>query len=88
MKKVLYKTNQNDPTIRAYKEAVEKGKNNYHIIPKGNQWIVKKAGVDVPSQVFGSQQEASNYAKSAALNQGTAVFIHDLDGRIKERTDY
>lgn len=26
MKKVLYKTNQNNPVVRAYKEAVEKGK--------------------------------------------------------------
>lgn len=88
MNKILYKTNQNHPQIREYKEAVEKGKQNYHVLAKGNEWIVKRAGASKASQVFGTQSEASDYAKSVSQNQGTALFIHGADGRITDRRDY
>lgn len=88
MKKIPYKTNQNHPKIREYREAVEKGKQNQHVLPRGNDWIVKRAGAEKASQVFGTQREASEHAHSIARNQGTAVFIHGTDGRIRERKDY
>lgn len=88
MKKIAYKTNQNHPVIKAYRDAVEKGMNNQHVVPRGNDWIVKRAGSDRASQIFPTQSEASEYARSVAQNQGTAVFIHGRDGRIKDRRDY
>ncbi len=88
MNKILYKTDQNHPQIKEYKEAVEKGEQNYHVLPRGNEWIVKRAGSSKPSQVFGTQSEAADYAKSISQNQGTALFIHGSDGRIVERKDF
>ena len=88
MNKILYKTNQNNPQIREYKEAIEKGKQNYHVLSRDKEWIVKKAGSSKPTQVFGTQNEATNFAKSVSQNQGTALFIHGADGRIIDRKDY
>lgn len=88
MNKIQYKTNQNHPQIKEYREAVEKGKQSYHVLAKGNEWIVKRAGASRPSQVFDTQGKATDYAKSVSQNQGTAVFIHGADGRIIDRRDY
>ena len=88
MKKIPYKTNQKNPSILAYKEAVEKGMKNQHVLPKENEWAVKRADSDKPSKVFVTQNEATEYASSIAQNQGTAVFVHRSDGTIQERRDY
>ena len=88
MNKVLYKTNQNNPQIKEYREAVEKGKQNYHVLSRDNEWIVKKAGSSKPTQIFSTQNEATSFAKSVSQSQGTALFIHGVDGRIIDRKDY
>lgn len=87
MKKIPYKTDQNNPAIRAYKDAVEKGKKDQHVLPRGDGWIVKSLLSDTMSQTFGTQQDAAKYAESIA-NQGSAVFVHGTDGRIENRKDY
>lgn len=88
MKKIIYKTNQNDPQIRAYKEAVEKGRQDHHVVYKEDSWVVIKGGAQRPIDTFGTQQEAVEKAKSIAQTQGTAVFIHGVDGRIRETESY
>lgn len=88
MKKTLYKTNQNNPAVKAYKEAVKKGMENQHVLPKGDEWVVKRAGDEKATKSFGTQTEAAKFATSIAENQGTAVFIHGTDGRIRDRRDY
>ncbi len=88
MKRIQYKTNQNNPQIKAYREAVEKGKENHHVIPRRGEWIVKKAGATRASQIFSTQKEAATYGKSVAKNQGTALFIHGSNGRIRERIEH
>lgn len=88
MNKILYKTDQNHPQIKEYKEAVKRGEQNYHVLPRGSEWIVKRAGSPKPSQVFGTQSEAADYAESISQNQGTALFIHGADGRIVDRKNY
>lgn len=88
MNKILYKTDQNNPQIKEYREAVERGKQNYHVLSRGNEWVVKRAGSSRPTQVFGTQNEATNFANSVSQSQGTALFIHGADGRIVDRKDY
>jgi hypothetical protein len=87
MQKIPLKTDQNNPFILAYKEAVEKGKKDQHVLPRNNGWIVKNLLSEHTSQVFTTQQEAAKYAKSIA-SQGTAVYIHNADGRISDRIYY
>lgn len=88
MKKIIYKTNQDDPQIRAYKEAVEKGRQDHHVVYKEDSWVVTQGGAQRPIDTFGTQQEAIAKAKSIAQAQGTAVFIHGVDGRIRETESY
>lgn len=85
MNKILYKTNQNHPQIKEYKQAVERGKQSYHVLLRDDRWVVKQAGSTRISQVFGTQSEATEYAKSLSKSLGTAVFIHGADGTIRER---
>lgn len=87
MQKIPYKTDQNNPAIRAYSEAVEKGKKNQHVVPYGDKWAVTDLASGKAMQVFIDESGAIEYAQSHAA-QGTAVFIHGSDGRIKERKDY
>jgi hypothetical protein len=87
MKKIPYKTDQNHPVIRAYKDAVEQGKRNQHVLPQENGWVVKHLGSEKISTIFPSQEKAAQYAQSHAIAD-TAVFIHGSDGRIQHRKDY
>ncbi len=87
MNKIPYNTDQSNPAIQAYKEAVEKGKKDQHVLPRGNGWIVKELLSEEASTTFGTQQEAVKYAESNA-NQGTAIFIHASNGLIATRKDY
>ncbi len=87
MNKILYKTDQNNPTVRAYKEAVEKGKKDQHILPQEDGWVAKNLLSGISSQTFGTRSEAMTYAKST-INSGASIFIHGVDGRIVDRKDY
>ncbi|OGK19031.1 hypothetical protein A3D80_03590 [Candidatus Roizmanbacteria bacterium RIFCSPHIGHO2_02_FULL_40_13b] len=66
---------------------MEKGKKNQHVLPYGKEWAVANLVSKKVDLTFHNQQEAIEYARSNAT-QGTAVFIHNADGRIKERIDY
>lgn len=88
MKKIPYQTDQNNPAIQAYKEAVEKGKKDQHVLPRENGWIVKNLLSEKVSSLFNTQEEATHYAESIARIQGTAVFIHGSDGRIRDVRSY
>lgn len=88
MKKTILKTNQNDPQIKAYKEAVEKGKKSQHVVPNNGGWAIISGAEEKYGATFGTQQEAIEKAKSMARNAGTAVYIHRADGRIRETESY
>lgn len=89
MRKVVYKnTSQNHPQVKAYKEAVQKGQNSHHILPKNGSWIVKRAGSHRITKAFDTQLEAKQFGEDIAKNQGTSLFIHGRDGRINDRKDF
>lgn len=87
MHKIPYSTDQNNPQIRAYNEAVEKGKKNQHVLPYGKQWAVTNLISSKARYVSNDSNEAIRYAEANAT-QGTAIFIHGADGRIKKRIDF
>lgn len=74
-----------NPQIRAYELAVEKGLKSQYVLPRNGEWIVKKPTTKSPSRVFSTQREAISFAKEVAQSQGTAVFVHNRTGSIQER---
>jgi len=87
MQKIQYKTDQKNPIIQAYREAVEKGKKDQHILPRENGWIIKNLFTEEESQTFGTQQQAIQHAETHVTG-GTTIFIHGQNGLIVERKDY
>ena len=88
MQKMRYKTDQNNPQVRAYKDALERGRRNHHVLQRNGEWVVKKAGSQVVSRVFSTQEEAVTYGDFVARSAGTALFIHGNDGKITDRKDF
>lgn len=63
-------------------------KQGQHVVPSGGKWSVRRAGASRASGTFNTQNEAIERAREIARNQGTELFIHGRDGRIRERNSY
>ncbi|CDZ49014.1 DUF2188 domain-containing protein [Neorhizobium galegae] len=63
-------------------------KKGQHVVPNGDKWSVRRAGASRASGTFGTQQEAIEKARDLAQSQGTELYIHGRDGRIRERNSY
>lgn len=63
-------------------------KRSQHVVPSGDGWAVRKAGSSRATERFDTQRAAAEAATRFAKNQGTEVFIHGEDGRIRERNSY
>lgn len=60
-----------------------------HVVPaKDGKWRVRKAGSSRASGIYDTQSEAIDNARRIAQNQRTELYIHGLDGRIRERSTY
>ncbi len=59
-----------------------------HVVPRGNQWAVRKAGAERVTRRFATQREAIVVARRIASKQGSEVFIHGSDGRIRQRDSH
>lgn len=63
-------------------------KRNQHVVPRQDGWAVKPAGGSRASVIVPTQQEAIDRGREIARNQGTELFIHDREGRIRERDSH
>ena len=61
---------------------------NQHVVPHPDGWAVKPEGGQRSSSVHGTQRQAIDRAREIAENQGTELFIHGRDGRIRERDSH
>ena len=63
-------------------------KKGQHVVPSGGRWSVRSAGAKRASGTFKTQQEAINMARDKARRDGTELYIHGRDGRIRERSSF
>ena len=63
-------------------------KGDQHVVPHGDKWAVKSAGSRLASSVHDTQREAISRAREVARNQGTELFVHGRNGRIRARNSY
>jgi hypothetical protein len=59
-----------------------------HVVPEGGRWSVRRAGSTRASATFDTQEEAIIKARGLARAQGTELYIHGRDGRIRARDSY
>ena len=64
------------------------GKNSQHVAPRGSKWTVRRTGAARASGVFDTQSEAIARARDIARSQGSELYIHGRDGRIRDRSSY
>ena len=64
------------------------GNKAQHVVPNGAKWSVRKAGSSRATGTFDTQGDAIKEGRKIARNQGTELFIHGRDGRIRERDSY
>lgn len=59
-----------------------------HVVLRGNRWAVRSTGSQRASGLYDTQTEAITVARERARSQGTELFIHGEDGRIRLRDSY
>lgn len=59
-----------------------------HVVPRDGKWSVRRTGSDRVTRTYTTQREAIDAARKIAQNQGTELYIHGRDGRIRERDSY
>ena len=64
------------------------GRRAQHVVPRDGKWAVRKTGSDRVTRRFDTQREAIEAARELAKKQGTELYIHGKDGRIRERDSY
>ena len=56
-----------------------------HVAPRDGKWAVRKGGAERVTRRYDTQREAIDAAREIARKQRTEVYVHDRDGRIRER---
>lgn len=60
-------------------------KRDRHVVPHKGGWAVRGAGSRRASSVHDTQQQAIDAGRRTARTQGSELYIHGRDGRIRER---
>ncbi len=63
-------------------------KKSQHVVPRDCGWAVRASGAARVSARFATQEEAIALGRERAQSQGTELYIHGTDGRIRERVSY
>ncbi len=63
-------------------------KKNQHVVLHQQGWAVRGAGSERATSIHQTQRDAIDAGRSIARNQGSELFIHGENGRIRERNTY
>lgn len=63
-------------------------KKNQHVVPRGDQWIVKGEKNHKATKIVDTQSEAIKRAREIAINQKSEVVIHRPNGQIRDKDSY
>lgn len=63
-------------------------KKDYHVVPSGDQWSVKREGSKRASSVHDTQREALEAGKKLAQNNQTELVVHGRDGKIRDSDSF
>jgi hypothetical protein len=63
-------------------------KGDIHVVPSESGWRVEVAADGRARSVHRTQREAAEAAREIARRNKRELFIHDRDGRIRERNTY
>lgn len=61
---------------------------NQHVVPTNGRWGIRGEGNTRLTQTFDTQRQAYERAREIAINQQSELFIHNRQGRIRERNSY
>lgn len=61
---------------------------NIHVVPKGENWAVRKENSQRVTKVTSTQKEAIQVAKEIAKESKSELLIHGKNGQIRERNSY
>lgn len=59
-----------------------------HVVTRNGKWAIRRSGSDKATKIFDTQKEAIVQGRRIARNQGTELYIHGRDGRIRDRDSY
>ncbi len=64
-------------------------KKEQHVVANtAGGWSVRTSGADRATRAFTKQGDAVKYARNVAKVQGSTLFVHTKDGRIREMDNY
>lgn len=62
---------------------------SHHVVPNPDGgWDVKKAGSERASKHSDTKQEAVEKGRQISQNQGTELYIHGKDGKIRQKDSH
>lgn len=61
---------------------------NVHVTPKNGDWQVKLENNQRASIITKTQQEAIDYGRKVAKDNGSELLIHGRNGQIREKNTY
>lgn len=63
-------------------------KRNVHVVRRGDQWAVVRAGGSRASALADTQREAEEIGRGIARNQGVDLLTHGTNGRIRSHDSF
>ena len=63
-------------------------KKDYHVVPRGEGWAVKREGADRASSLHETQRDAIQGGKRLAQVNKTELVIHRPNGQIRDSDSY